>query len=41
MKVMWKLEDFARSTCGLMGKNDVIAAWDHMILPVGQGKRSK
>ena len=41
MKVMWKLEDFARSTCRLMGKNDVIAAWDHMILPVGQGKRSK
>ena len=41
MKIMWKLEDFARSTSGLMGKNDVIAAWDQMVLPVGQDKEQK
>ena len=38
MKVMWRLEEFARSTAGLTGRNDVIAAWDHMILPVSQDK---
>ena len=34
MKIMWKLEDFAREECGLSGKNDVIAAWDLMVVPV-------
>lgn len=41
MKIMWRLEDFARSTCGLMGRNEVIAAWDQMVLPVGQDKSKK
>ena len=36
MKVMWKLEDFARESSGLTEKNDVIAAWDQMVMPIPQ-----
>ncbi len=34
MKVMWKIEGMARKTFGAHGKNDVIAAWDHMELNI-------
>ena len=35
MKTMWRIEDTARRAAGGMwGRNDVIAAWDHMELPV-------
>ena len=36
MRVMWGIEDMARSTADLWGPNDVIAAWDHMLLPVNR-----
>ena len=36
MRVMWSIEDMARSTADLWGPNDVIAAWDHLIYPVAQ-----
>lgn len=34
MKTMWRFEHFARKASGLWGRNDVIAAWDQMALPV-------
>ena len=34
MKIMWQIEAMARSTFGLRGRNDVIAAWDQMAIPV-------
>ena len=34
MKVMWRFEHMARRIADLWGKNDVIAAWDHMCFPV-------
>lgn len=36
MKIMWEIEDLARSTCMLHGKNDVIAAWDFMRVPIAK-----
>ena len=36
MRIMWRIEDQARSKApGLLGKNDVLAAWDYLFLPVG------
>lgn len=36
MRIMWRIEDQARSNYPLLnGKNDVLAAWDLMALPVG------
>jgi ribonuclease Z len=35
MKTMWRIEDMARRAAGGMwGRNDVIAAWDQMSIPV-------
>ena len=34
MRNMWRIENMARETSGLVEGNDVIAAWDSMILPV-------
>jgi ribonuclease Z len=34
MQTMWKIEDAARETSGLLGPNKVIAAWDLMKLAV-------
>ena len=34
MRIMWRMEQMARKVSDLWGKNDVIAAWDHMCLPV-------
>ena len=36
MKQMWKIENMARETSGLFGDNDVIAAWDYLMLPIPQ-----
>jgi ribonuclease Z len=30
MRIMWRIEDMARSTSGLQGANEVLAAWDNM-----------
>lgn len=38
MKMMWKLEEMAKATCGLSGVNDVIAAWDLMSVNIPQIK---
>ncbi len=34
MKIMWNIEDMARSTSKLLRPNDVIAAWDYMSVSV-------
>ena len=34
MKIMWRFEHMARRITDLWGKNDVVAAWDHMCFPV-------
>lgn len=34
MKIMWRMEQMARRVTDLWGKNDVIAAWDQMCLPI-------
>lgn len=34
MQIMWRIEDMARHASGLLGKNEVIAAWDLMKLPI-------
>lgn len=34
MRTMWTIEDMARRQADLWGKNDVLAAWDHMQIPV-------
>jgi hypothetical protein len=36
MSIMWRIEDMAREASGLMGRNDVIAAWDLMTLAVAK-----
>jgi ribonuclease Z len=42
MKTMWRLEDLARETSGLVEENDVIAAWDLMVYPIhgAEGEQS-
>lgn len=34
MSTMWRIEDMAREVCHLKDKNDIIAAWDQMTIPV-------
>mmetsp|Transcript_29737 Transcript_29737/g.42444 ORF Transcript_29737/g.42444 Transcript_29737/m.42444 type:complete len:743 (+) Transcript_29737:3709-5937(+) len=34
MRTMWRIEDLAREASGLQGPNDVVAAWDYMLLQV-------
>ena len=34
MKIMWRMEQMARRVTDLWGKNDIIAAWDQMCLPI-------
>jgi ribonuclease Z len=34
MKTMWQIENMARNASGLTGKNDVIAAWDQIAVPI-------
>jgi hypothetical protein len=34
MRIMWRIEDAARLAAGLKGPNDVVAAWDYLILSV-------
>ena len=36
MRVMWRIEDLARASGGFKGKNDVICAWDQMMIPIGK-----
>jgi hypothetical protein len=35
---MWNIEDMARKTSNLWGPNEVVAAWDGLILPVRQSE---
>lgn len=40
MRVMWAIEDQARETSGLWGRNQVVAAWDFLSVPIkGHGTR--
>lgn len=42
MRTMWRIEDLARSTSGLQGMNDVVAAWDYLVLKVDlEGPKSE
>ena len=34
MKIMWRIEDYARTESNLTGTNDVLAAWDLMTVPI-------
>ena len=34
MRTMWMIEDLARIASGLHGGNEVIAAWDMLVVPI-------
>eukprot|EP01036_Dinobryon_divergens_P034236 gene34236-44229_t len=34
MRIMWSIEDMAKAAGGYTGVNDVVAAWDYLILGV-------
>jgi len=34
MRIMWRLEEMAREASHLKQPNDVIAAWDQMVIPI-------
>ena len=34
MRIMWSIEDLAKAAGGYTGENDVIAAWDYLVLSV-------
>ena len=34
MRIMWSIEDMAKAAGGYTGENDVIAAWDYLVLSV-------
>lgn len=38
MRYMWAIEDIARTSSGLMGLNEVVAAWDTLKLPIPRAR---